>query len=263
MPRLLSNFLLASSAVILSPNAQPDTSLIPPYDERCNAMKCHAALINPINDPSQIDYFNKPIPKNIHQIWFGKRKKSQHKKREKWERYADQFEWDYKLWTEDDDPYVATFMKEENFLLMQKMRQKKNYCAASDILRCEILKQFGGLYVDVDLNPPTQNNRFVPIEKLMNMRGLTVVTEKHSRNIDSTALFVTNAWLLAPKNHPVMNSMVDQFYENTHHWYEENKTHEAMFITGPFLLSKILSGSFNVVPSTYLTKFHVAPSIPH
>ncbi len=82
------------------------------------------------------------IPKIIHQIWLGSPFPDKYKAwQETW--LAHHPGWEYKLWTDDD---IASLKLENGDLLERAV----NYGQKSDILRYEILHQFGGLYVDID-----------------------------------------------------------------------------------------------------------------
>jgi len=86
---------------------------------------------------------NPRIPKIIHQIWIGP--KPFPKKCKKWQKTWLKLhpDWEYKLWTNEDVKHLS--------LVNQKyFDAEKNWGAKSDILRYEILYQFGGLYIDVD-----------------------------------------------------------------------------------------------------------------
>ncbi len=82
------------------------------------------------------------IPKIIHQIWLGSPFPEKYRA---WQRswVENHPEWEYKLWT---DAEVAQLTL-KNQALYEKAT---NYGQKSDILRYELLLQFGGLYVDVD-----------------------------------------------------------------------------------------------------------------
>lgn len=82
------------------------------------------------------------IPKRIHQIWLGSPIP------EKYKRLGDTWilkhpGWEYKLWTDED---VAGFGLEK----WQIFRGSNNWGQKSDIFRYEILKRYGGIYVDTD-----------------------------------------------------------------------------------------------------------------
>lgn len=85
---------------------------------------------------------NLKIPKIIHQIWLGSSLPEDLKTlQQTWKKFHP--DWEYKLWTDND---VKNF-KMQNREVFEKT---KNLGAKSDILRYEILYQFGGLYVDTD-----------------------------------------------------------------------------------------------------------------
>ncbi len=82
------------------------------------------------------------IPKIIHQIWIGSPVPERYNNwRASWKKHNP--DWEYKLWT---DKEVAEFE-----LVNRKLYDATtNLGAKSDILRYELLNQFGGLYVDTD-----------------------------------------------------------------------------------------------------------------
>lgn len=81
------------------------------------------------------------IPKVVHQIWLGSPVPKKFEKIMKtWMHWHG---WEYKLWTESEVAKI-TLINAEAY------NKIKNFGAKSDILRYEILYQFGGLYVDTD-----------------------------------------------------------------------------------------------------------------
>lgn len=85
-----------------------------------------------------------PIPKIIHQIWLGPAAPPL-EWMESWKKKNPS--WDYKLWTEENIPKLYN----------QKQYDRiTEYSGKADILRVEILYQYGGIYIDADcecLNP--------------------------------------------------------------------------------------------------------------
>jgi mannosyltransferase OCH1-like enzyme len=82
------------------------------------------------------------IPKIIHQIWLGGSLPQQ------FQRYADSWkkynpDWEYKLWLDED-------VKRMNLIQRDRFNKATNQGMKSDILRYEILGQYGGVYVDTD-----------------------------------------------------------------------------------------------------------------
>jgi hypothetical protein len=78
------------------------------------------------------------IPKIIHQIWLGPKPPPQ--------QWLDSWKnknpsWEYRLWTEKNIPKLKN---------QRQFNEITSYCGKADILRCELLYQYGGLYFDAD-----------------------------------------------------------------------------------------------------------------
>jgi len=88
------------------------------------------------------------IPRHIHQIWLGVCEiRGDH-----WE-YMKQWkamypDFDYTLWTDRDVPEIVPADKQKYFDNWQYTLSMK-----ADILRYEILRKYGGIYIDVDFQP--------------------------------------------------------------------------------------------------------------
>lgn len=90
---------------------------------------------------NNIDKSIRRIPKKIHQIWLGSEFPEIYKKwQESWVVFNPDYE--YKLWTLDN---IDIDMENREIF-----ENTTNLGAKSDILRYEILKQLGGIYVDTD-----------------------------------------------------------------------------------------------------------------
>lgn len=82
------------------------------------------------------------IPKIIHQIWLGGSLPEEYLKlQESWKKHHP--DWQFMLWTDDT-------AKDLSLKNREVFNNTKNLGAKSDILRYEILYQFGGLYADTD-----------------------------------------------------------------------------------------------------------------
>lgn len=82
------------------------------------------------------------IPKVIHQIWLGSPLPSHFEKLQ--QTWKDKHpHWEFKLWTDENT-------KTLNLVNRELFEAAPNYGEKSDILRYELLDQFGGLYCDVD-----------------------------------------------------------------------------------------------------------------
>jgi len=83
------------------------------------------------------------IPKIIHQIWLGSEFPERLKRfQQTWIEYHP--DWKYRLWTEED-------VKLLNMRFPELYKQETKYSKKSNILRYEILYQFGGVYIDTDV----------------------------------------------------------------------------------------------------------------
>lgn len=136
------------------------------------------------------------IPKIIHFIWLGNQSLPY--------RYmqnigiAAEFNKDYQIaiWTDKSD------IKLFNRSLYDK--EKHNPAAQADLLRLEVLYQFGGIYSDCDIE------YFKPMEFLkLNPHKLTVVEEK--------GIILNNAFLAAPPKHPVVKELIYRCAGRAHH----------------------------------------------
>jgi hypothetical protein len=224
--------------------------IFPEYDSNCDCMRCHLAVID------SSDYFLQEVPKNVHQIWFGDPTRVNRTKINFWRQFCEKFGYTYKLWTEQDDEELRSFMLPQNFELMLEMRARRDWWAASDIVRYELMKHFGGVYIDCDFLPPSKNNEIIDLQSVVNFHGLTLMTERYGRNIGTNAaLFAANGFIVSCPSHPVINSVVEQIYENTKYWGEKCGNPDSHHCTGAFLLNKVLNGCFNIVPHTFLQSY--------
>lgn len=82
---------------------------------------------------------SKIIPRIIHQIWLGPLKPPQDAM-DSWKQKHSG--WEYLLWTEDNLPELVN---------NQAFLDSDNFPQKADILRYEILQQFGGVYMDADV----------------------------------------------------------------------------------------------------------------
>ena len=83
------------------------------------------------------------IPKKIHYCWFGRGPMPETALRciESWHRYMP--DWEYVLWNEDNFDVTSYFYTQEAY-------EAKKYAFVSDVARLKALKEYGGIYLDVD-----------------------------------------------------------------------------------------------------------------
>ncbi|MBE6740831.1 MAG: glycosyl transferase [Ruminococcaceae bacterium] len=154
------------------------------------------------------------IPKTIHYIWFGNRPKT--KKIEKCINSWKQFCPDYKIieWNETNFDFNSNRFAKEAY-------EAGNYAFVSDIARLIILYEYGGIYVDADvellrnLDDLLDNDAFIGIE---------------------TDLYVNSGQMFGTvKNNPLIMEHLEQ-YNNL----SFSECEDITEITCPKLLTKLL-----------------------
>jgi mannosyltransferase OCH1-like enzyme len=85
------------------------------------------------------------IPKILHQIWLGSNIPERQRRQCEQLRQLLPSDWSYKLWTDRDIENLPNFYNHEAYYTTP------NYGQKSDILRLEILSQYGGVYCDTDI----------------------------------------------------------------------------------------------------------------
>lgn len=132
------------------------------------------------------------IPKIIHQIWVGPRKPPSFLQKFSMQWQAAHPDWEYRLWTDAD-------VKEFDFELRDLYDQSSNYGEKADILRCEVLLKYGGLYVDADFEC------LGPFDELIERYDFFAGTEyPHVIPETDRVLLVSNAIVGIVPNHPIL-----------------------------------------------------------
>jgi mannosyltransferase OCH1-like enzyme len=201
------------------------------YDE-C-IVKTNKSDIEKINN-----YFkNNPqkIPKIIHQIWIGNKDPPYN--------WINTFKFDfikkypeykYKLWREKDI---------ENFNLVNKnlYNNEKELCGKADILRYEILYNYGGIYIDADSVFIDNDFDFNNLMKKVNNSGFFIAEEtKNGKGL-------ANGVIGCSKNNPIMKLTIDILSK------QDCKNAAVFKKFGPFLMDQILLSGLNITifPSKY------------
>lgn len=133
------------------------------------------------------------IPKIIHQIWLGPKRPPRFFMvfRETWESLHP--DWEYRLWTDSD---VESF----NFDLKDLYAQSSNWGEKADILRCEILQTFGGIYIDTDFEC------LQPFDDLITRYDFFAGIEPpHAIPESDHTLLTSNALIATVPGHPIIN----------------------------------------------------------
>lgn len=147
------------------------------------------------------------IPKIIHQIWLGGEMPQKYKEFAKsWKKYHPDYQ--YKLWTDKDVNDI--------FITRRNLFDKAtNLGMKSDILRYEILKQYGGIYVDTDFECIKPLDTFGYLDFYT---GVGYDTE--------VQLYI--ALIGTVPNHPIIQATIDSLGPI----YTGNKGSQIMNITG-------------------------------
>lgn len=169
------------------------------------------------------------IPRIIHHVWFGKPVSSTDKQlRETW--FAFHPEWKFILWTDRwcndeyayrvyslqqlynalNDPHITRIIVDVRILQFDNRTffdQANNYGEKSDIIKYEIVYQFGGMYVDYDFEC------LKSFEPLFNRYDFFTGIQPFDTNIEQlgAALFA------AKPNHPILHHAVETIKEDRHY----------------------------------------------
>jgi mannosyltransferase OCH1-like enzyme len=101
--------------------------------------------------------------------------------------------WEYIFWNDSNVPKLPTQMQE----IYDFFGQTKQYTFQADVLRLYLLKEYGGLYVDVDFEPHKS------FDELKEFDVFFLTWGNHQERI-MNGLFGSN------KNHPVINQLCDK-----------------------------------------------------
>jgi len=155
------------------------------------------------NNPKVIKTKRNAIPKIIHQIWLGPRpiSKEYQANSQKWQELHPG--WTYKLWRETD-------VEQWNFPSKDLFNKASSYQEKSDILRYEILRKYGGLYVDMDYTPIKS---FDEIHEKYTFYA--TIEPVHSEEIDVT---IANSILASTPNNKIFDISLTTIRQ---HWDQE------------------------------------------
>lgn len=133
------------------------------------------------------------IPKVIHYCWFGNNEKTPLIKAciESWGKYLP--DWKVIEWNEENSPIDHPFVK-------KALRQKK-YAFAADYVRCYVLYNEGGVYLDTDMEI------IKDISSLLKYDFFSAYEDEDITKISCGAIGCI-------KNHKVMQDMLDFYHKN-------------------------------------------------
>lgn len=158
------------------------------------------------------------IPKILHHTWIGDDPLSEPALEmiAKWRQHHP--EWDMRLWTRDNLPPLQNQALYDAF---------KNTGHRADILRYELMYQFGGVYVDIDMECQK------PLDDLIkNCEGFAGRTEPVWQIVGTQYLEI--AILGSVPGHSLFARVIDNLPE----WYEAHPDYNIPARTGPYYFQK-------------------------
>ena len=179
------------------------------------------------------------IPKIIHQIWVGDQSKRPVEMMETWKEKNPT--WEYRFWSEENLPKLRNQLQ---FDAMNELAGK------ADILRYELLYDYGGFFIDADSvcvngldNFFIENKAFCCWENEKIREGL-----------------MSNGYLATEINSPIAKSMIDKISTYPPIQVAKLPNLTAWQVVGPVLLTETVNSmpecGMNVYPSHYFIPRH-------
>ena len=160
--------------------------------------------------PSKMSSSSSPIiPKLIHQIWLGPKSipKNYQYYLTTWKRYHP--DWVIKIWTEEE-------LIKEKFSSMDLYWSARSYQERSDLMRYEILKKYGGLYIDTDIEC------FASFDELNYKYDFYTNFEPPA--INKNKVSIVNAMIASVPNHPIIIDTLESIrksWDKTEEMFDE------------------------------------------
>jgi len=153
------------------------------------------------------------IPKIIHQIWLGSPLPEEFKVlQQTWLAFHAHRGWRYKLWTDEDVAQLELYNQEF-------YDATDNYGVKSDILRWELLYNFGGVYIDVDY------------ECLRSLDDLHYTYDFYTalQPLDTLFIQLGAALVGSCPGHPILKHCIETIKDDWHHKGAPKKTGPVHF----------------------------------
>lgn len=173
------------------------------------------------------------IPKIIHQVWIGPMEPPL--------AWIDTWRaahpgWEHKLWTESDFDFPLSTLRQ--------VLLSPTYAGKVDLLSYEILKRFGGIYLDAD------SVCIQPLDDDLLRKDFLVAYE----NEVARPGLVAHGVMGCRPNHPVVNRLVEIAGNLTHY----HMSGDDFVVTGPGLITRVIEerGDIDVMPSHLFYPYH-------
>lgn len=186
------------------------------------------------------DFTDKSIPRIMHQLWIGP-KEAPIKMMNTWKAKHPDFE--YIRWTENE------FRKrKKTFRCQQKIDQMHEWNGKADIMRWELLYEYGGVFLDAD------SICIEPIDEQL-MRQPCFAGWEHE---ELRKGLIATGTMGFPKQHPLVGAAIEWILNNDIMVDKMNKA--AWIVYGPGCLTKIynsgLKSDLKIFPSYYFLPIH-------
>ncbi len=174
------------------------------------------------------------IPRIIHQIWIGGPLPEAFVQLcESWKHYHASRGWFYKLWTDEDVAKMA--LHNQAFF-----DATESPGVRSDLMKWEIIYNFGGFYLDVDFEC------LKPLDSLLGYDFVTAI-----QPLDSQFVQLGAAFYGAPPKHPILKHCIETIKDDWHHKGAPKKSGPVHF-TKSFFKMAGKDGRIDIaLPATY------------
>ena len=195
------------------------------------------------------------ILKTIHQIWFGDKNKMPWQHMSKWKIVNPT--WEYVLWTEETVktrlPNLENQKHFDSLIFLHEELKKTGYfipetrylAGQADIVRYEILYNFGGFFIDADT---------IPLVPLIDSFCLNDSFSVYENEIVQPGL-IANGYIGACKNNLLMRYLIDELKNK-----ETVLNSEPCITTGPFFMTDVINKykytDIKIYPSYYFIPTH-------
>lgn len=154
------------------------------------------------------------IPKIFHHVWPGL------------DPFPESFKYYIQTWKDKHPDWKFMFWTPNNLFKLQNQKWydlEETYAGKSDIARYEVLKNFGGIYIDVDMEC------FKPIDEILNGVEFFVMYEQDN--------YVVPTIMGCVPEHPLINRIIQHIPES---YKKDPYSHNITAKTGPKFISSLL-----------------------
>jgi len=202
---------------------------------------------------------SKIIPKIVHQIWLGSSTpfKLHQMYMDTCQKLYKDNNWEYLIWTDKDInrrnfPKTYDYIKEVIAIGKEMGSLNKKYAQIADLMRLEILYNYGGMYLDTTVecvNPILldNNDKFV-VSNECKLNGFKCKSED--------GLYVSNSFIATIPKHPILRSMLSKRVLSKLDYFSPKVNLE----TGPYFLGKFIHKFKN---KYHITMLHYSLVYPH